>query len=167
MEIRRDEMKRKYIIIILLIILILIIAGILLYIKNKNQEPQNTANVTNTTTTNSNNATIDEPENQETGGSGEAYSRDQLSNYELVIYGLTEENTQKIPDVEEFKVALKEYIFQHGLTNADSARLISTAEQGNIVQYVFQLMEDNIRERETVIAHVNVITGKCNFGYQK
>ena len=160
-------MKKKYIIIIILIILILIVAGILLYIKNKNQEPQNTINETNTSTDTGNNATIDEPNNQETGGLGEAYSRDQLSNYELVIYGLTEENTQKIPDVEEFKVALKEYIFQHGLTNADSARLMGTTEQGEIVQYVFQLMEDNIREREIVIAHVNIITGKCNFGYQK
>ena len=157
-------MKRKYIIIIVLIVVILIVVSILLYIKNKNQEPQNTIRETNTITTNSNN---DEPTNEETGGSGEEYSREHLKSFNFTVLGLTPENTSKIQDVEDLKTAIKEYAYKKGLTNADEATLISTAEQGNILQYVFKLTEDKIRERGVIIAHVNIKTNKYNFGHKE
>ena len=160
-------MKRKYIIIIVLIVVILIVVSILLYIKNKNQEPQNTIRETNTITTNSNNETIDEPTDQETGGSGEEYSREHLKSFNFTVLGLTPENTSKIQDVEDLKTAIKEYAYKKGLTNADEATLISTAEQGNILQYVFKLTEDKIRERGVIIAHVNIKTNKYNFGHKE
>ena len=160
-------MKRKYIIIIILIILILIVASILLYIKNKNQEPQNIISETNTSTTTSNNETIDEPANEETGGSGEEYSRDHIKGFDFTVLGLTPENTSRIQGVEDFKTAIKEYAYKKGLTNADEATLISTAEQGNILQYVFKLTENKIRERGIIIAHVNIKTNKYNFGHKE
>ena len=92
---------------------------------------------------------------------GQPYNRNQLNNFEFEVGNMTEEVTNKIDNIDEFKIQMKEFIYKKGLVQANKAKYIQNKqdEEGNIIA-IFKLNNT----KETIIyANLKSKEGKYEF----
>lgn len=88
------------------------------------------------------------------------YNESQLSGFNLNIYKIDDKVTQKISNIDEILLKLKEYLYLKGIVNGDTLKFIQAKEDNNQINLKFEFNDD---VRTKIIVDVNLNDNTYNF----